>query len=328
MADLLVNVPDYYLQTDSKTRHGDRMCYSSTVAMAIKFLKPEALSGSNADDDYLKRVLSFGDTIYTSAQRAAIQTYGLKSYFTRKGTLADLRRILGEGRPVPVPWLHHGHRDAPRGGGHWGLLTGLTDTRGRFHDPYGELDNVNGGYPRPGIGGRNVWYTLKNWLPRWQHGGEAWYLDVYAPITTPDKPKVPSGPKYNADWASVAAIATYYGAKWPQVVAAQWALESGWGKTVSGTHNFFGIKGTPGTVKPTKEFLNGQWVTVNATFKNFASPNACIEEVIRLWYKDYRTFKGVNKAESNAECCVLLKKEGYATDPKYPDLLAKLVFTQ
>ena len=52
-------VPQYYPQTDSRTRHADRMCFSSSVAMAIKFLKPEALLGVNADDDYLKVVLSF-----------------------------------------------------------------------------------------------------------------------------------------------------------------------------------------------------------------------------------------------------------------------------
>ena len=59
-----VPVPQYYLQTDSRTSHADRMCFSSTVAMAIKFLKPQALLGVNADDDYLRTVLKFGDTSF------------------------------------------------------------------------------------------------------------------------------------------------------------------------------------------------------------------------------------------------------------------------
>jgi len=55
---VLLQVKQYYPQTDSATGHGDRMCFSSTCAMAIKYLKPDALKGSNADDDYLRTVLS------------------------------------------------------------------------------------------------------------------------------------------------------------------------------------------------------------------------------------------------------------------------------
>ena len=36
------------------------------------------------------------------------------------------------------------------------------------------------------------------------------------------------------------------GAAHPQLVAAQWALESGWGKTPSGKNNYFGIKAGSG----------------------------------------------------------------------------------
>jgi hypothetical protein len=53
---VLLPVKQYYPQTDSATGHGDRMCFSSTCAMAIKYLLPGALRGSNADDDYLRTV--------------------------------------------------------------------------------------------------------------------------------------------------------------------------------------------------------------------------------------------------------------------------------
>ena len=59
---VLLPVKQYYPQTDSATGHGDRMCFSSTCAMAIKYLRPDALKGSNADDDYLRTVLKYGDT--------------------------------------------------------------------------------------------------------------------------------------------------------------------------------------------------------------------------------------------------------------------------
>jgi hypothetical protein len=289
--------------------------------MAIKFLKPQALLGFNADDDYLRTVLRYGDTTNPRAQLNAIADYGLKGQFTTKASLRDLQEILKAGRPVPVGFLHHGTPQRPSGG-HWALLTGLTATTARFHDPYGELDNVNGGYPRPGIGGRNAVYTLRNWLPRWTHGGEAWLLDVTNPVAAPSPPKVP---EYKTDWASVRAIGQHFRARWPQVVAAQWALESGYGKFQSGRNNFFGIKGTPGTTKSTKEFLNGKWVTISDTFKDYFSPQACIEDLIRMWYRDYKGFRGVNRASSWRECCELLRKEGYATDPSYVTKLTKLI---
>jgi hypothetical protein len=111
---LFVNVPQYYPQTDSHTAHADRMCFSSTNAMAIKFLRPGALKGVNADDDYLRVVLKYGDTTEWTAQQRAIRTFGLESRFTKKASIDDLRRILSEGRPVPVGFLHHGPASAPR----------------------------------------------------------------------------------------------------------------------------------------------------------------------------------------------------------------------
>jgi hypothetical protein len=39
---------------------------------------------------------------------------------------------------------------------------------------------------------------------------------------------------YTNDWDGVTAAAKVSGAKYPELVAAQWALESSWGKHVSG----------------------------------------------------------------------------------------------
>ena len=67
-------------------------------------------------------------------------------------------------------------------------------------------------------------------------------------------------------WGGVLAAARVAGAKFPQVVAAQWALESGWGKYISGKNNFFGIKGHPGTVKHTWEVFDGHRVEIDDVF--------------------------------------------------------------
>jgi hypothetical protein len=324
--DIILDVGQYYLQTDSRTAHADRMCFSSSCAMAVKYLWPQALLGSNADDDYLRTVLKYGDTTNPQAQIRAAAEYNVKATFHRNGSLQSLRDRLLAGLPVPVGFLHHGPASAPRGGGHWALLIGLTETHGIFHDPYGELDNVNGGYPRRGVGGRNVRYTLRNWLPRWEVEGNrtGWFMD----IRRLDKPSIEQPAKaalYDGTWKGVEAIAGAGGARWPQVVAAQWALESGYGKFPSGRFNFFGIKGVPGTSKETREFLNGKWVTITDTFRDYESPEACILDLIRLWYKDFKGFKGVNRASTWPECCHLLRAEGYATDPDYPNKLIRLI---
>jgi hypothetical protein len=293
--------------------------------MAVKYLWPQALLGSNADDDYLRTVLKYGDTTNPTAQVRAAADYNVRAVFHRNGSLQSLRDRLKAGLPVPVGFLHQGPASAPRGGGHWVLVIGLTDTHVVVHDPYGELDNINGGYPKRGVGGRAVRYSLKNWLPRWEVEGKGtgWFMDMRR-VEAVAKP-TPERPRYEASWKAVEHVAGDCGAKWPQVVAAQWALESGWGKHVSGKFNFFGIKGTTGTKKETKEFLNGKWVTITDTFKDYPTPEACIEDLIRLWYKDYKGFKGVNRATSWEECCQLLQREGYATDPSYPQKLITLI---
>ena len=72
---------------------------------------------------------------------------------------------------------------------------------------------------------------------------------------TPPKPVV----EVSNTWDGVVSAAKAAGAKWPECVAAQWALESGWGEHFSGNWNAFGLKGSGSTVN-TQEFINGQWV--------------------------------------------------------------------
>jgi hypothetical protein len=125
-------------------------------------------------------------------------------------------------------------------------------------------------------------------------------------------------------WEGVSLHARRMGAKFPELVAAQWALESGFGKSVSGKHNYFGLKGF-GTAHETKEFYDGQWVTIKAGFINFPSLAACIEYLIAHWYKDWRTYQGINRADNRYAAARMLKEQGYATDPDYPAKLSRLM---
>ncbi len=317
---VLLPVKQYYPQTDSATGHGDRMCFSSTCAMAIKYLRPDALKGSNADDDYLRTVLKYGDTTLSTSQIKACQQYGVFASFYQKGTRQALLNELKAGFPVAVGILHKGHVSNPVGGGHWMLLIGDDGERGVFHDPYGEMDNVNGGYVTIGSGGSSVRYSWHNWLKRWEVEGKGtgWFM-TFRPSNTPQ----PTAPVTNT-WEGVITAAKTAGAKFPQVVAAQWALESGYGKHTSGKNNYFGLKGE-GSDRETKEFINGQWITIQAGFIDFPDLQTCVTYLVDRWYRDYQRYKGVNRATSPEECARLLVAEGYATDPQYADKLIKLM---
>lgn len=118
----------------------------------------------------------------------------------------------------------------------------------------------------------------------------------------------------------IVEMAKQSGAAHPQLVAAQWALESGYGKTPSGKNNFFGIKATSGessSSKPTWEVINGQKVNTTADFKNFDTPQAAVDDLVNKWYKDFKGYSGVNRAGSAREAADLLVTENYATDPEY-----------
>jgi len=147
LAPLSLAVP-YFSQRDSASAQGDRMCYSSTCAMAAAFLNPGCLDGQGQRDDrYLALVQRFGDTTNSQAQVAALRRLGIQATFRTDGRIEQLIAQLQLRIPIPVGWLHHGPVNAPRGGGHWSLVVGWDpETRQvLMHDPYGEANLVGGG---------------------------------------------------------------------------------------------------------------------------------------------------------------------------------------
>ena len=134
-------------------------------------------------------------------------------------------------------------------------------------------------------------------------------------------------PTYGNTWNGVTAAAKLAGAKYPELVAAQWALESGYGKHVSGTHNYFGLKGS-GTATQTQEFINGQMVSIVDSFINFPDLLSCVRYLVNRWHCNYEAYKGCNNAASRNDAAKWLVKEGYATDPDYADKLIKLMSEQ
>ncbi len=77
----------------------------------------------------------------------------------------------------------------------------------------------------------------------------------------------------------------------PEYAACEAALESAWGQShlATAANNLFGQKQSPSaapTVQtisiPTREFLNGEWVTVNANWVSFPDWSACFQARMHL----------------------------------------------
>lgn len=131
------------------------------------------------------------------------------------------------------------------------------------------------------------------------------------------------------NWAGIAGAAAQAGCRYPELLAAQWALESGWGKHPSGRFNYWGIKGA-GTAKPTMEVVNGREVAEVAEFKDFRTIREGVTWLVDRWYKDFTDAKGVahrgvNNADDREDAASMLVSEGYATDPAYAAKLCRLM---
>jgi hypothetical protein len=168
----------YYYQRDSKTGHGERSCQSSAIAMCLEYFDPSLIKN---DDDYLRLVLIYGDTVSQSAHKKALDSLGVKNQFSTSGTEGELIRILDLGCPVPIGILHKGSIQNPTGGGHYITLIGYDDKSFYVHDPFGELDLVNGGYPKAGpTDGKNKRYSRPNLMKRWliSSKSDGWYWNL------------------------------------------------------------------------------------------------------------------------------------------------------
>lgn len=157
---------NYFSQMDDPTDFdgpGWRHCLSSSCAMIANFY------GKIASDTAYRQVRrKYGDTTIQSAHVSALKELGLNAQFRINGQLKDLYSEIDQGRPVAVGWLHKGHVSLPSGGGHWSVVIGYTDDGFYHHDPYGECNLINGGYKTTEINsGRSIFYSTKNWAPRW-----------------------------------------------------------------------------------------------------------------------------------------------------------------
>jgi GH24 family phage-related lysozyme (muramidase) len=160
----------WFSQLDSSTEQARRMCFSSSCAMLLAFLRPGVLSGANGDDQYLECVRQYGDTTDPYAQIKALDSYGIEAEFTKQASFRTIEAQIAAGIPVPCGYLHRGPVERPAGGGHWLIVVGHTPTHLIVHDPLGEADLVNGAT----VGGtaRFCRYSRRNFGRRWMVEGE------------------------------------------------------------------------------------------------------------------------------------------------------------
>jgi flagellum-specific peptidoglycan hydrolase FlgJ len=127
----------------------------------------------------------------------------------------------------------------------------------------------------------------------------------------------------------------------PMALLGQWALESGWGKSVSGDFNYFGIKATPNW-KGDKKLVTTRETFTDAQAKSWAAgmPGREIiskegnKYLVKDWFRSYKSIKDavddkinflkqdkryskVFNAKTTLEYFTALKKAGYATDENY-----------
>ena len=105
-----------------------------------------------------------------------------------------------------------------------------------------------------------------------------------------------------------------------KALVQQSGLESNWGKSQSGKFNFGGIKGK-GTIRKTREVINGKDQYIYDSFRDFNSLEDYANYHVNLLNsKRYNAF-----SETINEFANKVAKGGYATDPKYKDILNKMI---
>lgn len=164
------------------------------------------------------------------------------------------------------------------------------------------------------VGKGSIWSRTEVTVRRFLHKGYVSPQLLAAGAVTGDR---------KTRFQGIAALARAIGDPHPLVAAAQWALESNWGRSQSGKNNFFGIKargGQAGTDRWTKEFMHGSLVDTIATFADYATAREGVAARLGLLkggrYARYHQAKTAQNAAHALQAC------GYATDPHYA---AKLI---
>ncbi|MEB6336512.1 flagellar assembly peptidoglycan hydrolase FlgJ [Serratia rhizosphaerae] len=157
----------------------------------------------------------------------------------------------------------------------------------------------------------------------------------------PPMPSVPGNPaplnngNFVARLSTPARLASQQSGIPHQLIVAQAALESGWGRREipaadgSPSHNLFGIKAGSGWRGPvteitTTEFEQGAAKKIKARFRVYGSYVEAIADYIKLLTGNPR-YAGVAAARTPEQAAHALQQAGYATDPHYARKLVSVI---
>ena len=122
----------------------------------------------------------------------------------------------------------------------------------------------------------------------------------------------------------------------PEALLAQAALETGWGQHMPAgkqgeqSFNLFGIKADQRwagdtTQVDTLEYLSGQPVKVNASFRNYQSFEQSFNDYVDFVSSQSRYQAAVDNAADPKAYITELHKAGYATDPLYAEKIQQIL---
>ncbi len=137
--------------------------------------------------------------------------------------------------------------------------------------------------------------------------------------------KTPKSDWYNWIEPMARKVGAEYGIPW-RAILVQTALETGWGKSslLTKYNNFGGIKSTKGqssVAMPTKEFVNGQYITITDGFATWATPYEGLVGYAKFFHKNKRYKQALKFPNDPFRFIEEIKKAGYATDPLYTSKL-------
>lgn len=115
------------------------------------------------------------------------------------------------------------------------------------------------------------------------------------------------------------------------LTAAQALIESNKGNSglTQKANNLFGIKANSAwkgmyVTMPTKEFVNGRYITVDAKFRAYASWKESINDHSKF-LKDNKRYSNLLGVTDYKLACKLIKEDGYATSPTYTKTLTDTI---
>ncbi|WP_415652149.1 glycoside hydrolase family 73 protein [Schleiferilactobacillus perolens] len=120
----------------------------------------------------------------------------------------------------------------------------------------------------------------------------------------------------------------------PSITIAQAILESNWGESSLSAdyNNLFGVKGSdPNNTKEmtTQEYVNGEWQTIKARFRVYASYAQSITDHAALFTRgttwNAKQYEHVLAAKDYKTQAQALQSDGYATDPDYASKIIQII---